>query len=95
MNIETLDNKYIITYSNWFEFDDKIFAYRNKLLFDITNTPKVLYPSENNKSNGYWVNRKWLSQSKIKQLLRLEPKHIDISNLQWYKQLELDYCFNL
>lgn len=41
MNTETLDKPYIITYSNWFEFNGKILAYRKKVLFDITNTPNA------------------------------------------------------
>jgi len=36
MNTENLDKSYIITYSNWFEFNGKILAYRKKVLFDIT-----------------------------------------------------------
>mgnify|MGYP003488420213 CR=1 FL=1 len=94
MNNETLD-KYIITYSNHFEFNGKVLAYRKKILFDITSTPNVLSSTNNNGSNGYWINRKWLSESKIKELIKHEPKQIDVSNLQWYTQIELDECFNL
>ena len=66
MNTEFIDKSYIITYSNWFEFNGKILAYRKKVLFDITETPKALFISNNNGSHGYWINRKWLSESKIK-----------------------------
>lgn len=94
MNIETLD-KYIITYSNWFEFNGVVLAYRKRILFDITGTPKPLTIKNNNGSNGYWINRKWLSESMIKQLIRHEQKQVDVSNLQWYLQIELNGCFNL
>lgn len=95
MNTEILDNPYIITYSNWFEFNGKILAYRKKILFDISNTPKALFVSNNNGSHGYWINRKWLSESKIKELLINEPKQVDVSDLQWYQQINLDEVFNL
>lgn len=96
MNIETLDKeKYIITYSNHFEFNSKVLAYRKKVLFDITNTPNALFLSNNNGSHGYWINRKWLSESKIKELLKNEPKQIDVSYLQWYQQINLSEVFNI
>lgn len=95
MNAEILDNAYIINYSNHFEFNGKILAYRKKVLFDITYTPKALFVSNNNGSHGYWINRKWLSESKIKELLKNEPKQVDVSHLQWYQQINLDKVFNL
>ena len=94
MNTEFIDKSYIITYSNWFEFNGKILAYRKKVLFDITETPKALFISNNNGSHGYWINRKWLSESKIKELLINEPKQVDVSHLQWYQQINLDEVFN-
>ena len=95
MNTETLDKSYIITYSNHFEFNGKILAYRKKVLFDITNIPNALFLTNNNGSNGYWINRKWLSESKIKELLINEPKQVDVSNLQWYQQEQLNHVFNI
>lgn len=95
MNTEFIDKPYIITYSNWFEFNGKILAYRKKILFDITDTPKALFTSSNNGSFGYWINRKWLSESKIKELLKNEPKKVDINHLQWYQQEQLNHVFNL
>lgn len=95
MNNETLDIPYIIIYTNHFEFNGKILAYRKKILFDITNTPNALFLTNNNGSNGYWINRKWLSESMIKKIIINEPKQIDVSNLQWYQQINLDKCFNL
>ena len=43
MNTEFIDKSYIITYSNWFEFNGKILAYRKKVLFAfIVITVKLL-----------------------------------------------------
>lgn len=95
MNNETLDEPYIITYSNYFEYNGKILAYRKKVLFDITNIPNALFLTSNNGSNGYWINRKWLSESKIKELIISLPKKVDVSSLQWYQQEQLNHVFNL
>lgn len=95
MNTETLDKPYIITYSNHFEFNGKILAYRKKVLFDITNIPNALFCTNNNGSHGYWINRKWLSESVIKCLLKQEPKTVDVSDLPWYQQERLNHVFNL
>lgn len=53
MNKEILDTTYIITYSNHFEYNGKILAYRKKVLFDITNIPNALFLTNNNGSHGY------------------------------------------
>lgn len=95
MNTETLDKPYIITYSNYFEFNGKILAYRKKVLFDITSIPVALFCANNNGSNGYWINRKWLSLTAIKSLLKQEQKQVDVSDLQWYQQEQLNHVFNL
>lgn len=95
MNTKTLDNTYIITYSNYFEFNGKVLAYRKKVLFDISTIPNALFLTNNNGSNGYWINCKWLSESRIKELLVNEPKQVDVSQLQWYNQINLDHVFNL
>ena len=95
MNTETLDNTYIITYSNHFEFNGKVLAYRKKILFDITSIPNALFLTNNNGSNGYWINRKWLSESRIKALLINESKQVNVSDLQWYQQINLDKVFNI
>jgi len=39
INMETL---YTITYSNHFAIENRTFAFRKKMLFDITDTPKFL-----------------------------------------------------
>jgi hypothetical protein len=65
------------------------------LLFEITDTPKYLELQNNSGSNGYWINRKWYSLTKLQGLVIKEPKTIDVSDLQWYEQINLDECFNL
>jgi len=81
--MEMPNNEYFITYSNYLIFENRVLAFRNKLLFDISNTPILV------------INRKHLSKSKAKELLINEPKQIDVSHLQWYNQINLDKCFNL
>ena len=92
---ENLDNNYFITYSNYFEIDNKVFAFRKKMLFDITNIPSLIKLKDNNNCQGYWINRKWFSLSKLKPLVKNETKIVDISDLQWYDQIKLDHVFNL
>lgn len=88
-----LDNEYFITYSNYFKIENKIFSFRKKVLFDITNMPKELEIKDNNNCFGYWINRKWYSLSKIKDLVTIEKIKKDVSDLQWYQQIKLDYVF--
>jgi hypothetical protein len=95
MNSNTLDNDYFITYSNYFEVDNKRFAFRRKQLFDITNLPIKLDLKYNNGSKGYWINRNWFSLSKIKSIIKSEKNVVDVSNLQWYQQINLDFVFNI
>ena len=90
-----LDNSYFIIYSNYFELEGKVFAFRKKQLFDITNIPKHLKLKDNNNCMGYWINRKWFTLSKLKPLVNIENKIIDVSDLQWYDQIKLDHVFNL
>lgn len=92
---KTLDNTYFIEYSNYFEFEGKTFAFRKKELFEITSMPIHLELKSNNNCFGYWINRKWLSLSKIKEMIVNEVKIVDVSDLQWYNQINLDYVFNL
>jgi len=92
---KNLDNSYFITYSNYFELEGRTFAFRKKHLFDITNIPKYLELKDNNNCDGYWINRKWFSLSKLKPLVRMESKVVDVSDIQWYDQIKLDHVFNL
>jgi len=93
MLTKNLDNNYFITYSNYFNIDGKTFAFRRKLLFDITNIPKMLELKNNNNCFGYWINRKWFTLSKLKPLVKIENKIVDVSDLQWYDQIKLDHVF--
>jgi hypothetical protein len=85
----------IIIYSNFFELENRVFAFRKKQLFDITNLPTLVNLKDNNNCLGYWINRKWFTLSKLKPLIKKEEKIVDVSSLQWYQQIELDYVFNL
>lgn len=84
-----------IIYSNYFELENRVFAFRKKQLFDITNLPKLIELKDNNSCLGYWINRKWFTLSKLKPLIKSEEKIVDVSDLQWYEQLHLDHVFNL
>jgi len=90
---QNLDNSYIITYSNYFKIGEKTFSFRKKQLFDITNVPHKLEQKDNNNCQGYWINRKWFSLSKLEPMVMKKEKIIDVSNLQWYQQIKLDYVF--
>ena len=92
---KNLDNTYFIEYSNYFEFEGKTFAFRKKELFEITNIPIHIQLKDNNQCKGYWINRKWLSQSRIEDIIIREQKKIDVSQLQWFDQIKLDHVFNL
>jgi hypothetical protein len=87
------NNEYFITYSNHFYFNGHRLAFRKKLLFDISNFPKLI---QFNEKLNYWiVGRKQLTIKKAEELnANLEFK-VDVSDLQWYQQIELDHCFNL
>ena len=92
---KNLDNSYFIEYSNYFKFEGKTFSFRKKELFDITGTPKHILLKNNNNCFGFWINRKWVSLSKIKEIIINEPKKVNVSELQWYIQIQLDHVFNL
>ncbi len=88
----TIDSGYIITYSNYLNFEGRLLAFRKKELFELSNgIPIYIKRSE----QGWWFGKKLLTPLKAKELIKNEPKQIDVSNLQWYLQIELDECFNL
>ena len=91
--MEKPNNEYFITYSNHFIFENQILAFRCKELFNITNLP--IHIGFNETANCWIINRKHLSKSKAKELLVNEPKTVDVSDLQWYQQSQLDKVFNL
>lgn len=91
----TLQDKYIITYSNHFKIGNKTFAFRKKNLFEITRIPNYKPLQINNTCYGYWIERKWHSLPALQDMVIKEPKEVDVSNLQWFVQIELDECFNL
>ena len=84
-----------ITYTNYFQIENRVFSFRKKLLFDITDLPKLIELKNNNNCFGYWINRKWFTLSKLKPLVKSEEKIIDVSSLQWYEQIHLREVFNL
>jgi hypothetical protein len=87
------NNEYFITYSNSFYFEGALLAFRKKLLFDISGLPRLI--PFNDKANCWLVNRKQLTLLKAKELVNTEPKTIDVSDLQWTQQINLDRVFNL
>lgn len=89
MNDEKPNNDYFITYSNYLIFENRVLAFRNKLLFDISNTPILVKFNES--ANAWLINRKHLSKSKAKELLIMQPKIKDVSDLQWYQQEKLNH----
>ena len=90
-----MNKPYTITYSNYFDIDGKTFAFKNKLLFDISETPVYKPLLNNNGSIGVWVNRKWVSITAMKKIIVKSNKIVDVSGLQWYEQEQLNHCFNL
>ena len=82
--------KYIITYSNYFIVEERTFSFRKKQLFDITDVPKLIQLKNNNNCLGYWINRKWYSLSRLKDLVIKGKMIVDVSDLQWYEQINLD-----
>ncbi len=91
--MEKPNNEYFITYSNYFVFENQTLAFRQKELFNITNLP--VHIGFNETSKAWLINRKHLSKSKAKELLINEPKKVDVSDLQWNIQINLDKVFNL
>jgi len=65
----------------------------NNYFINYSNYPILV--NFNNSANAWIINRKHLSKSKAKELLINEPKQVDVSNLQWYQQINLDKVFNL
>jgi hypothetical protein len=92
-----MNEPYFITYSNHFKFNGETFAFRKKILFNITTTPfVVIVRYRNDGSKGTIVNGEWLSWSKMEELAKGSKEAIvDVSSLQWNIQEQLNHCFNL
>lgn len=92
-----MEEPYIITYSNHFNFNGETFAFRKKMLFNISKTPYYIPLRYNNDgSKGIIVNGKWLSFGEMEKLAKNSgEKKVDVSDLQWYAQEQLNECFNL
>ena len=73
-----------IIYSNYFEFNNRIFAYRKKLLFDITETPKALFKVNNKGFYGYWINGEWLNENSIKNYIINKDYKKEIIGVELY-----------
>lgn len=84
------ENPYIIEYTNSFEFNGRLLAFRKRELFDITETPKHI------KFVGHWnINRVQLSLKKAQELCKPNKVEKDVTELQWYEQEKLNHVFNL
>ena len=98
--MQNSDN-YKIIYSNHFLFNGKTLAFRKGYLFDIGGVSPLYLPiKEDNGCQGWYITnkgvRKWLGKEKAKELaMQRIPKTIDVSDLQWCVQIELNECFNL
>jgi len=91
--IEKPNNEYYITYSNSFLFEGELFSFRKKELFNITKLP--IFIPFNNSSNSWVFKRKQLTISKAKKIIIIKKVTIDVSELQWYIQINLDAVFNI
>jgi len=90
---DEIPNIYKITYSNYLEFEGRILAFRKQQLFDISEQPKHIPFNES--AQAWIINRKHLSKSKAKDIVQHKSKEVDVSNLQWYIQEQLNHVFNL
>jgi len=93
MNTENPNNDYKITYSNSFEFEGVLLAFRKKELFDISKLP--IHIPFNTVANCWIVKRKQLTVSKAKELMTNKQVTVDVTELQWFRQEQLNHVFNL
>ena len=83
-----------VIYNNKLEFNGRQLAFKKKLLFDITDKIPTYIPF-NLTHNCWFVKSKELSMKKAKEIIANFDSVKDISNLQWYQQINLQECFNL
>lgn len=86
-------NTYFIIYTNHFEFNDRLLAFRKKQLFDITDTPKWIKYNEIAKC--WIVNRKQLYAKTAQELIINQPIKVDVTSLNWDLQCRLEEVFYL
>jgi len=89
----TTEKPYKIIYTNHFCFEGIKLAFRKQELFNINSIPKHI--PFNTIANCWYVNRKQLTKSKAKELVKMESVSVDVSSLQWFNQINLDHVFNL
>jgi hypothetical protein len=87
----TIEKPYIITYSNHLFFEGKRIAFRKRELFIIDNIPIHVKRSE----QGWWFGKKLLTPKTAEEIIIKKPINIDVTDLQWYQQEELNHVFNL
>jgi hypothetical protein len=81
----------VIVYSNYFHFMGSRFAFRKKMLFRIDGIPRYI-PQSN---QGWWIGKNLLTKTEAERLVRTEQVVVDVSDLQWYEQEQLRWCYNL
>ena len=87
--------QYLIKYTNHFKIQDSTFAFRKKELFDISKTHILKNRIEVSGCVGYWLKGKFYSLSALEKMIVNEPINVDVSDLQWYQQENLNEVFNL
>ena len=87
----SIEKSYIITYTNLIEFEGNKLAFRKKELFNVNGLPNHIKRSE----QGWWIGRKLLTPTKAKELIKNTTFKVDITDLQWYQQENLNHVFNL
>lgn len=93
MNTEKPNNQYKITYTNSFLFEGVLLAFRKKELFDLSGIPTHIPFNLN--ANCWLIKRKQLTRLKAKELLTNKPVTVNLSDLQWHQQEQLNHVFNL
>jgi len=93
MNAEKLNNEYKITYNYTLEFEGVLLAFRKKELFNISSLP--IHIPFNKSVNAWLIKRKQLTKLKAKELITKNEITVDVTDLQWYQQEQLNHVFNL
>jgi hypothetical protein len=61
------------------------------MLFRIDGIPRYI-PQSN---QGWWIGKNLLTKTEVERLVRTEQVVVDVSDLQWYEQEQLRWCYNL